>query len=50
MSASQVCFKRRDTAVLRWLDWGTTCFQTSTLIQSNKMAVAENVKKGLANF
>ena len=39
---SMACFKRRATAVLSWLDCSSTWFQTWNLIQSNRMAVAEN--------
>ena len=37
--------KRRVSAVLSWLDFSTTWFQTSNLTQSNKIAVAENKTK-----
>ena len=51
---AKVCFKRRATAVLSWLDSSSTWFQTSNLIQSNRTAVAENKthkkRNGLANF
>ena len=36
------CFKHRATAMLSWLNCSTTWFQTSNLIQSNKMAITEN--------
>ena len=58
---AKACFKRRATAVLRWLDcWtaarhtSTSWFNTSNLIQSNRMTVAENKpqkqRNCLANF